>query len=111
MVKYTLSDLIVETLELCKTPLTPEEIWEKALVNNFHLKLESYGKTPWASIGAKIYTDIKNHQQKSLYVQVSKRPTRFLTKTVYETKSEKEIDVVVEKQIEKEKKSEKNIIL
>jgi len=107
MAKYTLNDLIIETLELCKIPMTPEEIWENALVHNFPNKLDSYGKTPWASIGAKIYTDMKNNKESSSYIQVSKRPTRFLTKSIFNTKSTKELDIVVEKQIEKESKPDK----
>ncbi len=79
---YTFIDLIIETLKLVKEPLSAKEIWEHAVENNISDKLISTGKTPWATVGAKIYTDIKDNKN-TPFIQVSKRPAKFYLKELY----------------------------
>lgn len=76
---YSFIDLIIETLKLLKRPLTPKEIWENAVKYNISCKVDSSGKTPWATLGARIYTDIKDNKN-TPFVQVSKRPAKFYLK-------------------------------
>jgi len=63
--------------------MSPEEIWEKAVELSLDKKLGSTGKTPWATIGARLYTNIKEQQDDSVYIQVSKRPSKFILRTYY----------------------------
>lgn len=71
----TFLDLAYETLKRVQTPLTDKQIWEKS--QNFsELKFESKGETPWKTIGARIYIDIKENPQ-TKFIKVSSRPTLF----------------------------------
>jgi hypothetical protein len=80
--QYTFIDLIKDVFTEIKTPLTPEEIWENAQKLSLDKRLKSTGKTPWATIGARLYVDIKEEGDKSVFVQVSKRPARFLLRSI-----------------------------
>lgn len=82
-IQYTFIDLINDVFNSTKTPMSPEEIWEKAVELSLDKKLGSTGKTPWATIGARLYTNIKEQQDDSVYIQVSKRPSKFILKTYY----------------------------
>ncbi|TGM12100.1 hypothetical protein EHQ81_13565 [Leptospira selangorensis] len=55
-------------------PMTVSEIW--TLAKDKKWKTDSLGKTPWATIAAQIYVNIKNNPH-TPFRQVSKRPTRF----------------------------------
>lgn len=68
--KYTFLNLAFDVLSDAKKPLTANEIWEYAVNMGLDKKINSRGKTPWQSIGAQLYTDIKkdnNSKFKSLY--------------------------------------------
>ncbi len=52
------------------------EIWEKAGEYGLQEKCGSSGKTPWSSICAQIYVDMKDNP-KSLFSKVGTRPVRF----------------------------------
>jgi hypothetical protein len=58
-------------------PLTTVEIWKYAEKHDLMGDLRTKGKTPWASIGAQVYTDLIAHGDKSIFIQTSKRPARF----------------------------------
>ena len=78
---YTFLNLSEEVLEVSKkndgiTALSHEEIWESALKYGFDKKLKSYGKTPWQTIAAQIYVDIRDNDN-SIFVKATERPTRF----------------------------------
>lgn len=58
------------------------------------LKIESVGKTPWKTIGARIYVDIKDNPQ-TKFLRTGSRPALFFIKDT-------EINKTAEKKIEKE---------
>jgi len=64
--QYTFFDLIIEVFEKVKKPMTPEEVWEKAVEFSFDKKLGSSGKTPAATVGARLYVDAKEKAEKAL---------------------------------------------
>ena len=75
---YTYFDLSVEVLETIKKPLTAEEIWNEAKRLGFDTKLKkNTGKTPDATIGARLYDDMKINGQNSTFIKPSKSPVRF----------------------------------
>jgi hypothetical protein len=55
------------------------EIWEEAVKTGLSKRVNTKGKTPWDSIGAQVYVDIRDNP-KSPFYQVSKRPTKFFLK-------------------------------
>ncbi|SET48739.1 hypothetical protein SAMN05216389_11296 [Oceanobacillus limi] len=76
---YTLTELAIETLKSVGKPLSSIEIWKEAEKLDLTRRTNSSGKTPWATIGARIYTDIKDNSD-TPFVQVSKRPAKFFIK-------------------------------
>ena len=77
---YSFIDLAEDILKSEKTPLTVPQIWEIAKQSSFISKLKTKGKTPWASLGARIYVDVRDNPQ-SKFIQVGKRPARFFLKS------------------------------
>ena len=80
MAKFTYLDLVEAVLRQAGVPLTSEEIWEFAQKNSLHLQLASLGKTPWATIGARLYMDLKEPTTK--FEKIGKRPVKFTLKGV-----------------------------
>ncbi|BDD02455.1 hypothetical protein PEPS_47350 (plasmid) [Persicobacter psychrovividus] len=74
----TFWDLINATFDRVKEPLSPKEIWTKAANYGITNDFETSGKTPWATIGAYLYTEINNNGDDSKYIQISERPARFI---------------------------------
>ncbi len=77
--RYTFDNLIMDTLNKSDVPLSANEIWEKAEEWDFAKQLESKGKTPWQTIAAKIYVDMK--KPGSNFAKISSRPARFGVKS------------------------------
>jgi len=76
----TFIELVLKVLEETKTPLNSEEIWEYAKSHNYHTEVGSQGKTPWASIGARIYVSMRDDKN-SPFAATSTRPKRFYLKS------------------------------
>lgn len=74
--KITFKKLAELVLENAKKPLTPLEIWETAKQMGLSDKLGTTGKTPWLTISAQIYVDIRDNP-KSPFYQYGSRPGRF----------------------------------
>ena len=70
--KYTFSDLCYDVLAKENAPLTPDAIWKKAVEIGLDKQLGTTGKTPSASIGARLYVDIRDNGEESKFVQVFK---------------------------------------
>lgn len=79
--QYTFFDLIVDILKETKKPMSSDEIWEKAMEMGLDKKLGSLGKTPPASVAARLYVDIKEKGDQSTFILVAKRPSRFLLRS------------------------------
>jgi hypothetical protein len=106
----TFHDLAEIILEEADKPLTPNEIWGKAVEKGIDQTLDSKGKNPWATLGAKLYT-ITRDVPGSKFKAVGQRPKRFFLAnkkynidfTEYESgKTEEEINEI---DIFKEKRS------
>ena len=74
---YGFKEFSIDVLKTIKKPLGKIDIWNKGVELGFDKNLETQGKTPWFSIGAQIYSEIKNKKDKSRFKQVSKRPALF----------------------------------
>lgn len=93
-----------DTLQFTKKPLTFNEVWELGLKKGVDKKLSTKGKTPWSSLGAQLFVDVRDNPD-SEFVKVGSRPARFylksrekeLTKEVISELEEEEEKVVPEK--------------
>ncbi len=77
----------IEVLKKAKSPLTPKEITDIALKNNL---LQTSGKTPWLSMGAQIYIDIKRKGNKSFFIKTAKGQFLLNINTVKVSKTQDE---------------------
>lgn len=100
MKKLTFKELSKKVLEEEKRPLTTEEIWNIAVKKGFNKLCDTQGKTPWRTIGAQIYVDIRDNP-KSIFVKIDSKPRKFFLRKLA---SESEL-----KKIEKEEKSKINV--
>ena len=76
---YTFLQLALDVLEESNEPLSVDEIWEHAVKNGCAAKIESQGKTPSATLGSRIYVDIRDNPNSKIE-KVSTRPTKFSLK-------------------------------
>jgi hypothetical protein len=97
--QYTFNNLINDVFISTKVPMSAEEIWEKAIELNLDKKVGTTGKTPSATIAARLYTNIKIERENSVYILVSKRPTKFILRSLYTNPSLTE--AIIEAQINK----------
>ncbi|SHL24369.1 hypothetical protein SAMN05720469_15113 [Fibrobacter intestinalis] len=59
--------------------LTHKEIWDAACKYGFDKKINSTGKTPWETIGARLYVDLRDNTS-TIFAKVGEKPTKFALK-------------------------------
>lgn len=64
-------------------PLTPNEIWEIGKSKGYDQLLNSTGKTPWASIAARLYVDIRDNPD-TKFTKYQINPQKFFLKDLIE---------------------------
>lgn len=73
--------LAEKVLRETKQPMTATEIWEKAVELEWNKLISTQGKTPWRSIGSRIYVSIRDNPN-SIFESASKRPAKFGLKNI-----------------------------
>lgn len=81
MIGYSFRDLARDVLQSTQKPMSAEQIWDEANALGIAAKVGSKGKTPWRSIQAQLYTDIKDGSD-SAFLQLSKHPVLFGLKSL-----------------------------
>jgi len=76
----TFLELAERVLKEENRPLTANEIWILAETKGYDKKLNTEGKTPWATLGAQIYVSAKD-SPKSPFAQTDSRPKKFYLKS------------------------------
>ena len=76
---YSLLDLAFDVLKKAEKPLTYQEVWQAGQDLGLASKLGTTGKTPWQSLGARLYVDVLDNES-SKFIKVGKRPARFFLK-------------------------------
>lgn len=76
---YSFLELAEDVLKSAAAPLTYQQCWEEALAKGLTTKVKTKGKTPWQSMGARLYVDVRDNAD-SRFIKVGKRPTRFFLK-------------------------------
>jgi hypothetical protein len=77
---YSFLDLAHDVLKQASKPVTYQEIWSLAQEQGIAQKVQTSGKTPWQSLGAQLYVDVRDNQT-SKFIKVGKRPARFFLKS------------------------------
>ncbi|MEX0703200.1 MAG: HTH domain-containing protein [Planctomycetales bacterium] len=78
--KISFIELAQRVIENVGKPMSAAEIWATAQQTGLAERLQSTGKTPEASLGARLYTDVQ--KPTSPFVKVGARPARFLLKSL-----------------------------
>ncbi|NHQ60867.1 hypothetical protein G9409_09805 [Chlorobium sp. BLA1] len=76
MAGYSFLDLAYEVLLQSPAPLTYQEIWNKGKESGLTEKIRTSGKTPWQSLGAQLYIEVRDNDQ-SRFIKAGERPARF----------------------------------
>lgn len=77
---YSFLDVAADVLEVSTQPLTYQEIWDVAVKAGLSGKVSTAGKTPWSTLGAQLYVDVRDNDA-SRFIKVGKRPARFFLKS------------------------------
>lgn len=77
---YSFLELAADVLEKAETPLTFQQIWQQAESAGFTAKVKSKGKTPWNTLGARLYVEVRDNSESKI-VKVGKRPARFFLRS------------------------------
>jgi uncharacterized protein len=76
MANYSFLDVAYDVLKETSRPLTYQEVWQIGQEKGLAEKIGSTGKTPWNSLGAQLYVDVRDNEA-SRFIKVGKRPARF----------------------------------
>lgn len=95
MAKFTFLDLAEEVLKNSSTPLDVSTIWKNGVISKAVDKVGSEGKTPWISLGARLYVDSKDNS-KTRFLRVGDGPVLFGLKSVHTVQQVKEAMTKVE---------------
>ncbi|MDR2151553.1 MAG: hypothetical protein LBO72_01925, partial [Helicobacteraceae bacterium] len=74
----TFLQLAEKVLREANKPLTPKEIWDFGDKKGYAKEVRTSGLTPWETIGARIYVDIRDNE-KTKFIKVGKKSLFFLT--------------------------------
>jgi len=101
--RITFKELSKKVLEEEKKPLTVEEIWKIAIEKGYDKHCITQGKTPWKTIGAQVYVDIRDNSE-SPFVKIDSKPRKFFLKTLVSENELKRIEERERGKIEAPKK-------
>jgi len=74
----TFLEFAEKTLKDEKRPLSPIEIWDIGKAKGYTKELRTKGFTPWNTIGAQIYCDIRDNKEGSKFFKIEGKPIFFL---------------------------------
>lgn len=75
--KYTILDFAYDILKESTKPLTFQEIWEQGKSTVYINKLSLSGKTPWNTLGARLFVEVRDKPEDTRFIKVGKNPARF----------------------------------
>jgi hypothetical protein len=81
-VKYTFLDFAQDVLQVAPKPLTFQEIWTAGQDRGFVSKLAFWGKTPWQTLGARLFVDVRDNSH-TPFMKVGKNPDRLRYEVVF----------------------------
>lgn len=76
MSNYSFLDLASDVLKQAAQPMTYQEIWQAACDKGLASKIDTSGKTPAQTLGARLYVEVRDNAG-SQFIPVGKRPVRF----------------------------------
>jgi hypothetical protein len=101
-------DLAKQVIQQMNQPLSPGEIWDKAVELGLDKQLNSKGKTPWNTLGARLYTNVRDNPN-SIFEAVGKNPKRFGLKNITANQLSIVPAVIIEPIVKIEKFTERDL--
>lgn len=95
MAKYTVIDFAIDILKTSDEPLLYQEIWDEGKGTEFETKLALKGKTPWQTVGARLFIDVRDNPD-SKFIKVGRNPARFFLKERKNELTEKQLKAIIE---------------
>ena len=77
---YNFIEFAKEVLLDAEKPLTHQQIWEAGCQKGLNEKLNSTGKTPWNTLSARLYLDVRDNSNTE-FKKIGSRPVRFFLKS------------------------------
>lgn len=74
-------DLAKKVIEEEQRPLTSKEIWEIAQSKGYDQELPTKGKTPDATLGARLYVEVRDNPT-SEFITIGTRPKKFILRSL-----------------------------
>ena len=103
MEALTFIELAKRVLQEEKRALSPEEIWKIATSKGYDKQLRSVGKTPWATIGAQLYVNLRDKND-TPFVRVGTRPARFHLRQLLSVAELQQLEQTAQENDQKEEK-------
>lgn len=92
-----------KVLEKSESPLIYQDIWKKGLEFGIEKEIETTGKTPWQTLGARLFVEVRDNPD-TLFVKVGKRPAKFYLKSKVSSLSTEIIEKIDQEEIAPVKK-------
>lgn len=89
----TFLQMAEKVLEEVKQPLSVPEIWRIAVIKGYDKVVSTQGRTPWASLGALIYIDVRDNPT-SNFISIGARPKRFVLRNQEESIRDKKLETI-----------------
>jgi len=106
MPEYTFADCAAEVLQLVDKPMTYQEIWEEGVERGIAEKLGTSGKTPWQTLGARLFVDVRDNPD-TRFLKIGKNPARFYLKSRQDELTPEILQQIKEDTVEKPPRKEK----
>jgi uncharacterized protein len=87
----TFIQLAEKVLNEEKRPLSVPEIWDVVQAKGYDKDMDSKGKTPWNSMGAQLYVDVRDNPD-SVFTSIGVRPKKFILRSLAEHADQKSME-------------------
>lgn len=104
----TFLQMAQKVLSEVEQPLTASEIWQIAVSKGYDKLVDSKGKTPWATLGALIYVDVRDNPA-TVFAPIGARPKRFVLKSQVDKLGGKVQEIAIAPHIQKPEFLEKDL--
>ncbi len=96
----TFLQMAQKVLSEVQQPLTASEIWQVAVSKGYDKLVDSKGKTPWATLGALIYVDVRDNPA-TVFAPIGARPKRFVLKSQVDKLGTKIEEIIIAPYVQK----------
>lgn len=90
----TFLQLAEKVIQEEKRPLGASEIWDLAVERAYEKELATQGKTPWATLGARLYVEVRDNPN-GAFITIGSRPKRFFLRSLANSLGQKALELLL----------------